>query len=171
MHIQIVSISKPDWKEKGKAKWQELTMTYVSGGKTSAKKFLSFDPIFNKVKEFEADEQYDVNLVKGDDGYWKWTEVTKVDSAAGAAQGVGEAARAAPMVRASTYETPEERAKKQVYIVRQSSISNAIEYLNHNQKNYAIVDVVNTAKEIEAYVFGMKFGTDALIDMADDIPE
>ena len=50
----------------------------------------------------------------------------------------------------STYETSEERAKKQIYIVRQSSISSAIA-LYPKAKNEQILE---TAKLFEDYVFG-----------------
>ena len=78
MQIQVISCSKPEWKEKPpKAKWQEVTLTYSAGGKTTAKKFLSFDPIFSKVKEMEDGEQYDVTMEKEGE-YWKWKEVVKM---------------------------------------------------------------------------------------------
>ena len=38
-------------------------------------------------------------------------------------------------VLGSTYDTPEERAKKQVYIVRQSSITASLGYFNLNKQS------------------------------------
>lgn len=52
----------------------------------------------------------------------------------------------------STYETPEERAKKQVYIVRQSSITAALTYIGDTKK-VSTNDVIAIAKQFEAYVF------------------
>ena len=54
----------------------------------------------------------------------------------------------------STYETPEERAKKQVYIVRQSSINQAIEYFKDNTP-VTIKEILATAKVFEDHVFGV----------------
>lgn len=71
----------------------------------------------------------------------------------------------------STYETPEERAKKQVYIVRQSSLSAAINLLaaNGGKKN-SVEEVIQTAKQFESYVFDTgSNGVDAIIQMEDDI--
>ena len=68
----------------------------------------------------------------------------------------------------STYETPEERAKKQIYIVRQSTIGHAIEFLNHNNKNYTLGDILKTAKEFEASVFGADFDDGMPLSMKDD---
>ncbi len=42
----------------------------------------------------------------------------------------------------STYETPEERKIKQLYIIRQSSISNAIDVLKHNSTDKIQVEDV-----------------------------
>jgi hypothetical protein len=56
----------------------------------------------------------------------------------------------------STYETPEERAKKQIYIVRQSSIGSAIDMLSVGSKSPPKVDeVIAVAKQFEEYVFNM----------------
>lgn len=63
----------------------------------------------------------------------------------------GSSVKATPTPK-STYETAEERAAKQVYIVRQSSISSAIA-LNNNAKATP-TDIIKTAKVFEDYVFG-----------------
>lgn len=58
----------------------------------------------------------------------------------------------------SNYETPEERAKKQVYIVRQSSLSTATGLLTLQGKKTATKEeVVTLAKFFEAYVFDTEF--------------
>lgn len=65
----------------------------------------------------------------------------------------------------STYETPEERAKKQVYIVRQSSITNAIA-LKGNKAS--VEEIINVAKQFETFVFGGKFDDGTLLAVEDD---
>ena len=65
----------------------------------------------------------------------------------------------------STYETPEERAKKQVYIVRQSSITAAI---NYRGTKVSIEDIITTAKQFEAYVFGVDFDDGMPMSMKSD---
>jgi len=70
-------------------------------------------------------------------------------------------------------ETPEERAKKQVYIVRQSSLSNAISMLASNsvvlKKGFTTQDAIETARQFEAYVFGND-PIKGLMEMEDDVP-
>ena len=68
----------------------------------------------------------------------------------------------------NTYETPEERAKKQIYIVRQSSVSSAVEFLATTKgKTFTIDEVIDVAKKIESYVLTLG----AFDDMQDDIPQ
>ena len=68
----------------------------------------------------------------------------------------------------STYETPEERAKKQVYIIRQSSFSSAIAGLGAGSKApVKFEDALAYAKNIEKYIFDMDLGGAAFQDVPD----
>ena len=76
----------------------------------------------------------------------------------------------------NTYETPEERSIKQRYIVRQSSITNAINLFELDKKRVPTVqDIIAVARQFEDYVFG-KVTTDApdeykdLATLEDDVP-
>ena len=74
----------------------------------------------------------------------------------------------------STYETPEERAKKQVYIVRQSSISAALTYTSQIKDYFKgtdnpINEIINIAKQFEHYVFEDGFDDGSLMTMENDI--
>ena len=55
-----------------------------------------------------------------------------------------------------TKPSPEERAARQVYIIRQSSLSNATAILSVGAKSLKVSDVIATAKELEDFVFGKK---------------
>lgn len=63
-----------------------------------------------------------------------------------------QAQRAANRVTGSNYETPEERAKKQVVIVKQSSISNAIATLKEDGKELSPDRVVEVAEFYDKWV-------------------
>lgn len=168
MQIQVIGVSKPEWKEgkinaqTGKAsKYQEVILTYAAGGKTSTKKVMSFAPIFNSVKEAESNEQYEVEMIKEGD-FWNWKTMTKLE-------GKAVDTSKAQMTRPSTYETVEERAKKQVYIIRQSSLANAISLLaaNGGKKN-SVEEVISVAEQFVAFVLGET--TLSVFDIEDDIP-
>ena len=142
-----------------KGSYQSLVVTYknLADGKPDSKKILSFDKdskaAFKALTGAKDGDQFDVVSEKVGD-YWKW----KSASMSGKSNGVpnasttgGYKATASPK---STYETPEERAKRQVFIVRQSSISNAIDTLKTDKKAPSVDEVIAVAKQYEAYVFG-----------------
>jgi len=77
-----------------------------------------------------------------------------------------QAATAAPK---SNFETPEERAKKQVYIIKQSCIGYAIESLKTDKKNPTPDEVVTLAQFYVDYVMGTNTDADKkLPDLGDD---
>lgn len=70
----------------------------------------------------------------------------------------------------STYQTAEERAQTQVYIVRQSTIAHAISYFSlPGSKDVGVNDIIQVAKQFEAHVFGTQFDDGSIINMESDI--
>lgn len=130
-------------------------------GKVEGKKIMSFGATkdsFSVLATAQANDVFDVNVVKNDKGYNDWVSMTKgtVDGAAAPQQtAAGHSPAGNATARTSTYETPEERAKKQVYIIRQSSLSNAIDTLAVGSKSALKADeVIDLARKYESYVFG-----------------
>ena len=152
MQIEIIKV---DTENKGK--YQCATVAYKSAdGKIEGKKVMSFGPskdVFKVVAQSQPGDCFDVKSEKVGD-FWNWTGI--VSSGKSLPETVGSTTtRAASVTPRSTYETPEERAKKQVYIVRQSSISNAIALLTHNTPK-GVVDenaVVEVAERFTDFVF------------------
>ncbi|MCR4308344.1 MAG: hypothetical protein NUV80_07385 [Candidatus Berkelbacteria bacterium] len=156
MRIEII---KTETESKGK--YNVCTVSYRGpDGKVEQKKLMSFGPAseaFKKLKDASANDVFEVKSeqVKNEkDGkeYWYWTEAVvtgKVDPSVGRMGQVG-VSTASPR---STYETPEERARKQVYIVRQSSITAALHFLLNNGSEFSVKDTIKVAKEFEAFVF------------------
>ena len=160
IQIQFIDVSVED---KGKYKMAEITFKDLAKGQTSSKKLMSFSNpvVYKTLVDAKKGEVYTIEMQKNDKGFWDWTAAstaTGVNTASGgspeaATKASGSSGFASPK---STYETPEERAKKQVYIVKQSSITNAIEYLNHNKKNYNVTDILETAQMFVDFIFGEK---------------
>ena len=129
-------------------------------GKVEGKKVMSFGATkdsFGVLATAQPNEIYDVNVVKNDKGYNDWVSMTKGNADSGAPQQptAGQSPAGNATTRTSTYETPEERAKKQVYIIRQSSIGSAVTALACGAKSPPKVgEVLEYAKQLEAYVFG-----------------
>jgi hypothetical protein len=85
--------------------------------------------------------------------YWEVKEVSKGSpKPAEPSSHVAAPASTASTGRASTYETAEERAKKQVFIIRQSSLSNALAYFALGKKAVSLDEVLDVATALEEYV-------------------
>lgn len=161
----------------------ELSFKNLGTGKIEGKNLMPFGETqgtFNTLATANSGDVYEITVVKNAaSGYWDWTAAERSTADAPAATAPGVPVRASGSATASpksTYETPEERAAKQVYIVRQSSISSAVSILAHGSKSALDVDqVLATASRLEDYVFGKDKQVEAepaatLSDMDDDIP-
>ncbi len=146
--------------------------------KVEAKKVMSFTfkQVYDVLSKATFGQTYYIDRVKNEKGFWDWTKASTTNETTEdvpmAAQPVANAVKAPSVSPKSTYETPEERAAKQVMIVRQSSISNAVAMLaaNGGKKN-TTEEVLNVAKEFEAYVMGTeKKNPEDFSDLQEDVP-
>lgn len=153
-NIEIINV-----KVENKGKYKVAVVNHkTTDGKVDSKNVFSFGaakPAFTELVNatqgdvFEIDSQKIKNEKDGKE-YWTWVAAKRVD--AGSVKGTGApVAKTAPK---SSYESTEERAARQVYIVRQSSIANAIEYLGYwEQKDVNVDKIISVAKQFEDYVF------------------
>lgn len=119
------------------AKYSYFELFYKKDGKADKpKKIMSFNDEFNILKDAEAGTEYDVDLTKDDNGYWQWKNVRIAGTAAPAGSTGGSAAVSTG--KSGNWETSEERARRQILIVRQSSLAQAVAVLGvgeHNAEN------------------------------------
>lgn len=138
-----------------KGKYDQLTIGYtdLNSGKDFTYKLMSFvnKEAYTLLKDAKSGDEFLVDTNKNDKGYWTWGNVSVLGSQVVTAKTPNKTPK-------STYETPEERAQKQIYIVRQSSLTSAIAMLAAaNDKKTAINPdtVIYVAKQFEQYVFGV----------------
>lgn len=182
MQIKFISVESVDKVTKTNKAYVELEVAYKNldfQDKLEVKKLNPFGnkDVYNTLKSAKNGDIFDVERVKNDAGFWDWTAIK---SGSAPAQNTpqtstvasGSTSYASPK---STYETAEERAKKQVYIVRQSSIGAAVETLKTDKKNPTPAEVLVVAKQYEDYVFGKDQQPIPLADLPpnneDDFPE
>ncbi len=67
-----------------------------------------------------------------------------------------------------TYETPEERAQRQVYIIRQSSLSSAIAFSATLKTPLPLKEVLKVAEEMSAFVFQTEFDDGSIESLPSD---
>jgi len=166
--LKVLNVEVTD---SGKYKMAEVTYKNLGEDKTETRKIPSFKnpDVFKTLVNAKAGDVFTVEAVK-DGQYWVWSRIgTGGDGLAETGSRVSGTGAASQSPR-STYETPEERAKRQVLIVRQSAISSAISLLASGAKSPAKVDeVLAVAKQFEKYVFGTD-PIEQLKSMPDDLP-
>jgi hypothetical protein len=148
VNIQEVTVSTVT---KGRNSYQVAEVVYTNDrGENKTKKIMSFsNPAVFAVVSKGAKGWHDTES----DGapYYNWTSIKP---AGNDDQQAAPAAAKSGVVK-STYETAEERKVKQLYIIRQSSISNAIDYfkLNPGAETVAVSEVLDIAQEFVDFVY------------------
>jgi hypothetical protein len=164
LRIQVTSVGGITTKQ-GKFKpykLYDLEFIDQESGREKKRQMIEFNSgaAFQKLADSEIGSTWEVSTKPAKDPqYTDWVDATPIaaEEQEEAPKGPGKAVKAkvagvaAPFK--STYETPEERARKQVYIVRQSSIANAIAYYKDNNAG-TVANILALSKEFEAYVFG-----------------
>lgn len=142
MRIKLVEVTVENV-TKGKNAYGIATVAYRFGNDIRQQKILSFanPDVFKKVQEFPVGAEIEVEVTKNAQGYNQWAKADLVvegseapKSSAGAATG--------GKVLGNQYETREERLTRQLHIVRQSSISNAVATLAPGSKGPLDADAV-----------------------------
>ena len=178
MLIQIIT-TVVETKPTTKGSYQQLEVTYKNltyAGKVESKKLMSFGAnatSFKALANAQAGSTWEVTVVKNDKGYNDWTAVSPGTMSPGGGEvPVATSSKPAATAARSTYETPEERAQRQVLIVRQSSLSAAVATLAVGSKSVKPDEVIAVAKQYENYVFDIKDpGPSGFEDLPDfDVP-
>ena len=163
MQVTVIDVAQETLSAKNGRTFQQLVVSYKNDkGMAQAKKLVSFanPDLFKAAKSWTKDQIINVKTVKNDKtGYWDWVGLE------GETVATSKESATPTRVTGSNYETKEERAARQVYIIRQSSLATAVELVGQGASTDAVIE---TAKVFEAYVLGNPGSFD---DLADDIPE
>jgi hypothetical protein len=123
--------------------------------KVEGKKLMSFaeKEAFDRLSKASLGDTFSIVRGKDDKGYWKWNSVTT--GANTHPMSTYDQKQQAQVSPKSTYETSEERALRQISIVKQSSIANALKLheLNGVKKN-TTEEILATAQAFVNYVTG-----------------
>ena len=122
----------------------------TADGKTKGMKVLDFvqKDVFATLKTVKAGDVLEANFEQNAKGFWQFKDVVLTSE-----KGDTSVPAASPVKSGGNWETSDERAKRQVMIVRQSSLSNAIGYLAlTGDKKVVPGDVIDIAEQFEAYV-------------------
>jgi len=181
MQVNVVDVSNLNTHTaKNGREYQSVEIMYKNDqGQAQSKKLMSFanPAVFKASQTWTKGDVIHVSTEKDTNGYWQWTAVgtaettsdTRSDgSSAPATQ--GNAAKSSTRVSGSNYETKEERAARQVMIVRQSSLSNAVATLGIEGSKASANDVISLAKLYEGFVLGVVSNMPDITEQPSDIP-
>lgn len=169
MNIQILSTEVFTQTSKAGKPYEQLVVAYKNfeDGKVASKTIMPFGlqkDTFTTLKNAKAMDTFNVDVQKNEAGYNDWVRATRGVATASVQHASSARAATTPGSNGTTsrgFETPEERAKKQVYIIRQSSLSTAVSALTVGRKTeIKREEIVELAKYLESYVFG----TDANVE-------
>ena len=157
INVKILSVSKPEFKTKGKNKWQEVTVEFEGEKGKQARKILSFNKdVFEQAKQMEVGKNYDVEITKEGD-FWNWTNIN-LDSASNSggkasAPSGGSGNNWVDRTALDREKFEFEKGDKQRLIIRQSCLANAIAYLGNNQD---VDELLSVAEHFVDFVINNK---------------
>lgn len=157
MKISIISIDVTTKQSKAGKPYQNAEVIYknLDSGKVENKNVNQYQGVFKKVAESGAGQVFSITSEKNDGGFWEWKTFER--STADATPATNTPTPVATSKAGGTWETPEERAKKQVYIVKQSSLSNALSTLSMGAKTTPTKEaVIELAQFYTDWVFADK---------------
>lgn len=143
MQIRVTSVGEVE----SKGKYSQYDLSFNQDGQNKTRTMRSFDnpPVYETLMKAKPEDAFSITLKK-EGNFWKWTDAKKVEG------GLQDKSTGKKMA-SGDWETKEERAARQVLIVRQSSIASAVEFLKGDGAA-SPESVIEVAKEFEAYVFG-----------------
>lgn len=180
VNIKVISVENT-FVPTAKGGYNKLEVAYknLESNKVESKTIMSFgltEYAYKALADAKANDLFEVKSEKkpGKDGkeYWTWLSATQA-APGSMPEPTNKPTNATGFPVKSSYETPEERAKKQVYIVKQSSISAAIATLSVGAKAPPSTDaVLEVAQKFVDYVFAQEqIKQVSLADMPDDFPD
>lgn len=149
----FITVKNVDIENKGK--YTQAVVTYMDKGEEKKRNVVSFgdsSDAYHELKNAKDGDTFNIELKK-DGKYWNWVGAARTAGENKAENTEGSPAKAA-VSYGRDFETAAERAAKQVYIVRQSSITASLHWMELNKVETPSVDqVIDVAKAFEAYVF------------------
>ncbi len=154
MQIKIINVAVETVPSGKGRSYEKAAVSYESNGREQTFTLMSFTnpAVFKTIKDAQQGQEFEVTVGKNDKGYNSWVAVAP---ATGGSSQPGKTS--STTVAKSTYETPEERKLKQLYIIKQSSISNAIAYykdvVDGGGEPATVEKVIETAQQFVDWIY------------------
>ena len=167
MRVKIVNVDV-EKVSNGKTSYSKAAVTYLYDGQARTQNIMSFtNPAIFKAVQEKVGQDVEISITKNAKGYNEWASLDEAGAAAGiqSPQATPPSSSAPPSttrVSGSNYETKEERAAKQIYIVKQSSLSSAIALSEANKAKASPEEVIAVAQKFVDFVFEQDMSMESL---------
>lgn len=177
MQIEVIDVGTVNsHSAKNGRQYQSIEVTYKNEqGQAGNKKLMSFShpDVFKTAQTWTKGDKVNIDSVKDDNGYWQWKAVLQDGQAPSVSS--PKTNSPSPAAKGNSFPTQDERAQTQVYIIRQSSLTNANATLATTGKPVTQDQVVELAKVYERFVLGLPPTAaikepESIEDLASDIP-
>ena len=171
MQIKIIDVEIGNGTTKTNKPYQFLEVSYKNQSfqdKVETKKVMPFGDkdVYKALEKATKGQIYTVSREKNGDGFWEWTEVKEGENENMVAEKA--VAKSTSTTAKGTWETPEERATKQLYIIRQSCLSQSVNTLTNCAKPGTEINpesVTNLANYYVDFVLGTEDSTNSDSDL------
>ena len=177
MQIEVIDVGTVNsHSAKNGRQYQSIEVTYKNeAGQAGNKKLMSFShpDVFKTAQSWTKGDSVNIDSVKDDNGYWQWKAILQAGQAPSVSAPAKASSAANPAARGNSYPTVDERAQTQVYIIRQSSLTNANATLATTGKPVSQAEVVALAQVYERFVLGQGEAVvepESIAEMSSDIP-
>jgi hypothetical protein len=149
---------------KGKSRYSKAAVTYTYNGEARTQNIMSFtNPAIFKAVQEKVGQEVEITITKNAAGYNEWASLDElgVAPAASAPSSTPSPTTTGTRVTGSNYETPAERAARQVYIIKQSSLSTAVALAATQEANVTPEQIIEVAQLFTDWVLdSAQAGTD-----------
>jgi hypothetical protein len=151
LQVNITKVGQPYVKDK----YGRLDVTYERDGKTTEKTLTAVGDTKKAADVIAAKGPgaYEIKMekvAKGDKEFWNWVGAEQLEATAKSASSTGSTA--STFKGSNTYETAEERVKKNLSIQRQNALGNALIYHKDSNATFTVVDVLDTARRFADFI-------------------
>lgn len=148
LNIQVIDVQEDKGTTRNGKPYNLLNVTYKNQeGKVDSKKVMEWDrDVFPRLQNAQKGDVFSIAREKNEKGYWDWKEASRQDGAMEI-----KPASTQPATRPQ-YESAEERAQRQIWIVRQSTLAQAVAYCQGSEFN-TVETVLEIAKQFEEHIF------------------
>lgn len=172
MFIEIINVSDPVQQAGARTPYHTMSVSYKNDkGQVGSKNLVSYayPEVFAFFRSKARGSKVEVTVVKNAKGYLDWTAAADSDGTMPMNSGPTTVSRPTP-TKSSSYESKEDRDQRQQWIIRQSSLAQAVASLKTDKATVNPKDAIALAEQYESWVTRVD-ANQAVLDIESDVPQ